>query len=85
MAALWPDRIVTDNSLTQCVKDLRKALGTDAETLVRTVHGRGYVLESKLFDVCASPKMRPPPTFSDPICVQRWPSAQPETLVKRVP
>ena len=56
MAALWPDRIVTDDSLTQCVKDLRKALGTDAETLVRTVHGRGYVLESKLFDVCASPK-----------------------------
>jgi DNA-binding winged helix-turn-helix (wHTH) protein len=40
IAAVWPDVIVTDDSLVQCVKELRRALGENGERLVRTVPRR---------------------------------------------
>ena len=30
MAAVWPDVFVTDDSITQCVRDVRRALGDEA-------------------------------------------------------
>jgi DNA-binding winged helix-turn-helix (wHTH) protein/TolB-like protein len=45
MAAVWPDVTVTDESLTQCVHDLRRALGANGAGLLRTVPRRGYVLD----------------------------------------
>ena len=45
MAAVWPDVTVTDESLTQCVHDLRRALGAHGAGLLRTVPRRGYVLD----------------------------------------
>lgn len=41
MDAVWPDVTVTEDSLTQAIRDLRKVLGEDA---VRTVPRRGYML-----------------------------------------
>jgi adenylate cyclase len=43
--AVWPNITVSDDSLTQCMKDIRKALGPDADGLVRTVLRRGYVID----------------------------------------
>jgi class 3 adenylate cyclase/DNA-binding winged helix-turn-helix (wHTH) protein len=43
MSAIWPDVIVSDDSLSQCVHDIRRALGSDAQRLLRTVQRRGYV------------------------------------------
>ncbi|TJV70014.1 MAG: CadC-family transcriptional regulator [Mesorhizobium sp.] len=43
--AVWPNIAVSDDSLTQCMKDIRKALGADADGLVRTVLRRGYVID----------------------------------------
>ena len=40
--ALWPDRIVTDASLTKCMARLRQVLQDDEQTLIRTIHGYGY-------------------------------------------
>jgi TolB-like protein/DNA-binding winged helix-turn-helix (wHTH) protein len=42
--AVWPGIIVTDDSLVQCIGEIRKALGADARTLVETVPRRGYRL-----------------------------------------
>lgn len=42
--ALWPSVIVTDDSLTQCVSDLRRALGDRANHVLRTLPRRGYML-----------------------------------------
>ena len=42
MRAAWPDAVVTDDSLTQCVKEIRKALGP-AASRIRTVPRRGYI------------------------------------------
>ncbi len=46
MAAVWPDVTVTDESLTQCVHDLRRALGAGGAGLLRTIPRRGYVLDA---------------------------------------
>jgi non-specific serine/threonine protein kinase len=40
--ALWPDRTVTEASLTKCVARLRAALGEGEQAAIRTVHGYGY-------------------------------------------
>lgn len=42
--ALWPGLSVTDDSLTQCVSEIRQALGDRAGHVLRTVPRRGYVL-----------------------------------------
>lgn len=41
---LWPDVTVSEDSLTQCVKDLRKVLGDESQSIVQTVPRRGYLL-----------------------------------------
>lgn len=48
--AVWPGVIVTEDSLTQCVRDARKAIRDDMQEILRTVPRRGYILveQSKL-------------------------------------
>jgi adenylate cyclase len=46
MAAIWPGIAVTDDSLVQCVTEIRKALGDDAHMVIKTVPKRGYVFEA---------------------------------------
>jgi len=45
-AALWPDAAVTDDSLVQCVGEIRHALGDNAQSFVRTVPRRGYLFDA---------------------------------------
>jgi TolB-like protein/DNA-binding winged helix-turn-helix (wHTH) protein/Flp pilus assembly protein TadD len=45
MDAVWGDVAVTDDSLVQCLMEIRRALGAAQET-VKTVRGRGYVLDT---------------------------------------
>ncbi|SDF32005.1 winged helix-turn-helix domain-containing protein [Limimaricola pyoseonensis] len=53
----WPDVIVSDDSLAQCISDIRRALGPRGAALLRTVPRRGYVLEEEKGS--APPKDRP--------------------------
>lgn len=41
--AIWPTVAVTDDSMTQCVRDIRRAIRDDSQQLLRTVRGRGYL------------------------------------------
>lgn len=45
MSAVWPSTVVTDDSLVQCVGELRHALGDGDQRLIRTVPRRGYRLD----------------------------------------
>ncbi len=45
MASVWADVVVTEDSLTRCISEIRRALGDDAQTLVKTVPKRGYRLD----------------------------------------
>lgn len=42
--AIWPDVAVTDDSLTQCIADIRKAIGDQERTILRTMPRKGYQL-----------------------------------------
>lgn len=65
MAALWPRSIVVDDSLVQCVLELRRALGDDQDRLLlRTVARRGYRFD---VDVHATQPSVPAQTGDDPI------------------
>lgn len=41
--AVWPKTIVTDDSLVQCVTEIRRVLGDNRQEIIRTVPRRGYV------------------------------------------
>ena len=43
---VWPDVAVTDDSLVQCIRELRQILGDDDHRLIKTVSRRGYLLDA---------------------------------------
>jgi TolB-like protein/tetratricopeptide (TPR) repeat protein len=45
MHAVWPDVVVSDESLTKCVSEIRAALGSGGQQVVKTVPRRGYLLD----------------------------------------
>ena len=44
--SVWQNVNVTENSLVQCIKEIRQALGDDTQTSVETVSKRGYLFAS---------------------------------------
>lgn len=44
LSEVWPDVVVTEDSLTQCVHEVREALGAEHAGLLKTVPRRGYML-----------------------------------------
>ncbi len=48
--AIWPDTFVTEDSLTQCIADIRRALDDGAHVIVETLPKRGYRLNVDLSD-----------------------------------
>ena len=52
MSAVWGDVFVTEDSLTQAIREIRKALADEGQRMVRTVARRGYML---------APEAPPPP------------------------
>ena len=63
MAAVWPDVVVGDELITQCVRDIRKALGDDAQQVLKTVPKRGYLFAAEVTpaETTAPPARRAPP------------------------
>ena len=46
--AVWPNVAVTDNSLVQCIRELRNKLGDADHSLIKTVPRRGYLLDASM-------------------------------------
>jgi adenylate cyclase len=44
---VWPGIAVTDDSLVQCITELRRALGDDSHSIIKTAPRRGYVLHTE--------------------------------------
>ena len=60
--AVWPDTAVTDNSLAQCMVEIRRALDDDSQQLIRTVARRGYVFAAPVATpVTEFPRPEPEP------------------------
>ena len=47
---IWPDTAVTDDSLVQCLMEVRRALSDDAQQIVKTVPRRGYIFDREVRD-----------------------------------
>src|SRR5215467_15751708 len=41
---VWPNVVVSDDSLVQCVRELRQALDDENYSLIKTVSRRGYLM-----------------------------------------
>src|ERR1700761_6931014 len=62
---IWPDVIVSDDSVTQCIAEIRRALGGSGQRLLRPVQRRGYrfsapVSQVTLDDTPAAERVNPP-------------------------
>lgn len=72
MASVWGDVAVTDDSLVQCISDIRRALEDSDQTLVQTVPRRGYRLNAASAPKGPSPNEQP--VFHRAIFVQPFKS-----------
>lgn len=54
-ATVWPDTAVTDDSLVQCLIEVRRALGENGQQLIKTVPRRGYIFEADVIRNDPSP------------------------------
>src|SRR5882724_6473898 len=55
-ASVWKDTVVTDDALTSCIQELRKALADDAKQprFIETRHRRGYRFAAQLSQAAAA-------------------------------
>jgi len=58
---VWPDVVVTDDSLSQCVVELRAALGDSDQDIVKTVPRMGYRFDAAVQLEPAPAAATPPP------------------------
>ena len=71
MEAVWPNVHVGEDSLFQCIREIRTALGDDKRQVVRVISGRGYLFQAEVteFAVPAAPEIapvnQPAPAVSD--------------------
>src|SRR5262249_6153307 len=54
LTAIWPNVIVTDEVLTQCVSEVRQAVGDSKQTIIVTVPRRGYRFAASVLRVATS-------------------------------
>ena len=59
MQAAWPGITVTDDSLVQCIHEIRRALRDDAHALLKTAPKRGYRLELPVGTMLGAAQDRP--------------------------
>ena len=62
--AVWQNVIVSDDSIAQCIRELRSRLGDDDHSLIKTVPRRGYLLAATV--VAATPQDQPEATAVTP-------------------
>jgi len=51
---IWPDTAVTDDSLVQCMIEVRRALGDEAQQMIKTVPRRGYIFDRPVSDTAST-------------------------------
>ena len=48
MQAVWPNVHVGEDSLFQCIREIRAALGDEERQMIRVISGRGYLFEAEV-------------------------------------
>jgi TolB-like protein len=84
MAAIWPGVTVTDDSITQTVKEIRRALGDAEQRLLRTVPRRGFLFAaevSRIEDKATLLVLPPDPDHDPPAPATHGPASRPMLVV----
>src|SRR5918997_116146 len=64
---VWQNVIVTENSLAQCIREIRQALRDDAQAILKTVSKRGYLFACPVVEIGhADADLRGPPPSPAP-------------------
>lgn len=81
MEAVWPNVHVGEDSLFQCIREIRTALGDDKRQVVRVISGRGYLFQAEVteFAVPATPEIT---SVSGPVPAAWGTKAATETAVE---
>jgi DNA-binding winged helix-turn-helix (wHTH) protein len=66
LVSIWPDTATTDNSLAQCLTEIRRALDKDSQHSIRTVARRGYVFTAPVTSLMTGFPGQSPGTTSRP-------------------
>src|SRR5215467_2420305 len=61
---VWPNVVVTDDSLMQCVSEVRHAIADDRQTIIKTIPRRGYRFGAPVVRFATS-TAAVPPAWSD--------------------
>jgi DNA-binding winged helix-turn-helix (wHTH) protein len=48
IASVWPDVIVTDDSLIRCISEVRRAIADENQGIIKTVPRRGYLFQAEV-------------------------------------
>src|SRR5262249_3762282 len=89
LKAIWPQVVVTDESLTKCVSELRQAIGDSRQAITATVRGRGYRFVAPVSRIATTaavpgtagiplPPPYPPPLAGESRVGEAGPLASPE-------
>jgi formylglycine-generating enzyme required for sulfatase activity/DNA-binding winged helix-turn-helix (wHTH) protein len=83
--AAWPNVSVCDDSLVQCIRELRQKLGDDDHRLIKTVSRRGYLLDVTILPQTPLPMSDGPAVIPDgpvviPVEGRQKPAARPDVL-----
>src|SRR5262249_31125163 len=54
LKAIWPDVVVTEESLTRCVSEVRQAIGDSKQTIIVTVPRCGYRFAAPVVRIAAN-------------------------------
>ena len=54
VSAVWGNVVVTDGSLTQCLIDVRRAIGDETQKIIRTVPRRGFIFDVPVVEADAT-------------------------------
>jgi formylglycine-generating enzyme required for sulfatase activity/DNA-binding winged helix-turn-helix (wHTH) protein len=75
MSVLWPESVsVSDDSVMQCIRDVRRALGEEGPQFIRTVPGRGYIFTGPTYEtqVVSDTEESAPGVSGGSITGRRW-------------
>src|SRR5262245_14019492 len=69
LKAIWPNVVVTDESLTRCMSEIRQAIGDTKQTIIATVPRCGYRFTAPVVRVAAAGTagVSPPPPYPPPL------------------
>ena len=79
--AVWPNVIVTDDSLAHCISEVRSAIGDGQHRFIKTVPKRGYLFATQVLfdgDAQATPEPKRPPKTAGRFAA--WPTLRPTVI-----